>query len=677
MRKLASELAASCHLCTSPDFVRRLIRNMKHLIEKRHIVLRTVPGSTWSLPLFFTLVLLTSTVARGQAWSGIINVSRAVDWSSAGVTGGIPNRTTVCATLNPGATTAQINSAISSCPTSQVVSLNSGTYNLTGSINITHNVTLRGAGASKTILVFSGSAASCQGGNAAICVNGIYNGSWWPGPPGPNGAPASQTVSWVGTNGQTGVYTKGATVLNLASAPTGLQVGWILMLSQNDDSAVSPTNLWAGGDCTLGMSLDGSGDTYGTGQQQNVKVVAINGTQVTVSPGIYMSNWRTTQKPQVYWFGAPASGVGIENLQLQTASVSGLTTPIALFAAADSWVKGVSTAVVPAGARAHVRLVQSSHLTVADSYFSGSAGSGQLNYGVEPYDCSDCLIQNNIFDGIVSPVLPQAGSEGVVIAYNYVNNPQHDFQLHQEGNTMMLLEGNAAGTILIDTFHGTNLFTTIFRNRLAGTTVSATSGVAAIDIWANDRYNNILGNVLGTAGKSNQYESSNPASPTSGWGPIIYRFGFPYIDPVTSYGAGSGRCTNQLSINFDALVPTSTFRWGNYDTVNGAVRFVSSEVPASLSQYANAVPATQTLPASLYLPGKPSWWPAAKPWPSIGPDVTGGNIASVGGHAYTIPAQDCYTSIGGNQGSFNAATCYVSNSSPPPAPPTSLADVVN
>jgi len=438
------------------------------------------------------------------------------------------------------------------------------------------------------------------------------------------------------------------------------------MLSQNDDSAVSTTSLWVGGNCSVGQSLDGSGDPYSTGQQQNIQVVAVNGTQVTISPGIYMSNWRTSQNPKVYWFGAPASGVGIENLQLQTASVPGLSTPIALFAATDSWVKGVSTTVVPSGARAHVRLVQSRHLTVIDSYFSGSGGSGQLNYGVEPYDCSDCLIQNNIFNSIVSPVLPQAGSEAVVIAYNYVINPQHDFQLHQEGNTMMLLEGNVGGTILIDTFHGTNLFTTIFRNRLAG------SGVATIDIWANDRFNNILGNVLGTSGTSNLYESSNPASPTSGWSSIIYRFGFPYIDAVVSYG----RCAGG-NINFDALVPSSVFRWGNYDTVSGAVRFVNSEVPVGLSQYANAVPSTQTLPASLYLAGKPSWWPAAKPWPSIGPDVTGGNVTGVGGHAYTIPAQDCYTSIGGNVGSFNAATCYASNTASLPAPPTNLSAVVN
>jgi hypothetical protein len=619
--------------------------------------------------VLFSLILMVVVpgIARAQAWSGIIDPARAVDWSSAGVAGGIPSRTTICVTLNPGATVAQINSAISSCPSGQVVFLNSGTYNLTSGIVMSSNVTLRGAGANQTQLIFSG-AASCQGGNAAICVNGTYSGSWWPGPPGPNGAPASQTRSWTGTNGLSGVYTKGATILNLASAPTGLQVGWTLMLSQNDDSAVSTTNLWVGGNCNVGQSLDGSGDTYGTSQQQNVKVTAINGTQVTISPGIYMSNWRTSQSPQVYWFGSPMTGVGIENLRLDTAS-AGVSAPIVFLAAVDSWVKGVSTTQVPAGARAHVRLTQSRNLAVIDSYFSGSGGSGQLNYGVESYDCSDCLIQNNIVNSIITPIMVQAGSTGLVVGYNYTiatGSGAHDIQLHQAGNAMLLVEGNASATVLADTFHGTNLLTTIFRNRLAG------SGVTAIDIWANNRYYNILGNVLGTAGSSSLYESSNPSSPTSGWNSNIYRFGFPYIDAVTSYGRCSGG-----NINFDVLGPSSMLRWGNFDLVNNAARYVSAEVPTGLSQYTNALPASQALPASLYLPAKPSWWPATKPFPAVGPEVTGGNVTGVAGHAYTIPALDCFNSIGGNVANFSATTCYAQSGPPAPAPPASLAAIVH
>ena len=62
-----------------------------------------------------------------------IAASRRIDWSQAGVPGGIPNRSTICATLNPGATAAQINSAIAAC-SNGVVYLNAGTYNLSAGI---------------------------------------------------------------------------------------------------------------------------------------------------------------------------------------------------------------------------------------------------------------------------------------------------------------------------------------------------------------------------------------------------------------------------------------------------------------------------------------------------------------------------------------------------------------
>jgi hypothetical protein len=154
-----------------------------------------------------------------------------------------------------------------------------------------------------------------------------------------------------------------------------------------------------------------------------------------------------------------------------------------------------------------------------------------------------------------------------------------------------------------------------------------------------NRYWNVIGNVLGTPGLTTSYSGSNPG---------IYNLGYGY-DPVPD----------------DPLVATTMMRWGNYDTVNGSVRWLASEVPSGLSQYANPLPSSQNLPASFYLSSQPSWWPAGKPWPAIGPDVTGGNISGLAGHVYTIPAKDCYANImggpadgSGNPLNFNAKTCY-------------------
>src|SRR6185436_19412527 len=93
-----------------------------------------------------------------------IDASRRIDWSQAGLGGAIPSRANgTCATLNPGATAAQINSAIAACANG-VVFLNAGTYTLSAGVNFNgrSNVTLRGAGPDRTILVFTGS-DSCNG----------------------------------------------------------------------------------------------------------------------------------------------------------------------------------------------------------------------------------------------------------------------------------------------------------------------------------------------------------------------------------------------------------------------------------------------------------------------------------------------------------------------------------
>ena len=47
-----------------------------------------------------------------SGFSQIIPISLLTDWTMAGVLGGIPDRTTIYTTLNPGATAAQIQTAI-------------------------------------------------------------------------------------------------------------------------------------------------------------------------------------------------------------------------------------------------------------------------------------------------------------------------------------------------------------------------------------------------------------------------------------------------------------------------------------------------------------------------------------------------------------------------------------
>src|SRR5205823_6482141 len=129
----------------------------------------------------------------------------------------------------------------------------------------------------------------------------------------------------------------------------------------------------------------------------------------------------------------------------------------------------------------------------------------------------------------------------------------------------------------------------------------------------HNRYYNLIGNVLGTAGYHSSYTMSPPtaANQSTCWR-SIYALGW------------GGNCTTG-SMASDALVATTLMRWGNYDVVTGTVKFDSTEVPAALSKYNNLIPVNQNLPASFYLATRPVFFNTTSgtvAWPPIGPDVT-------------------------------------------------------
>jgi hypothetical protein len=88
----------------------------------------------------------------------------APNWKMAGMlsVGGIPHRTTVCATLSPsgGDDSGAIQSAIDACPEGQVVSLGAGTFKIAEGhfLLIAKPITLPGAGPGVTILNRTGGA---------------------------------------------------------------------------------------------------------------------------------------------------------------------------------------------------------------------------------------------------------------------------------------------------------------------------------------------------------------------------------------------------------------------------------------------------------------------------------------------------------------------------------------
>jgi hypothetical protein len=247
--------------------------------------------------------------------------------------------------------------------------------------------------------------------------------------------------------------------------------------------------------------------------------------------------------------------------------------------------------------------------------------------------------------------------------------------LHAAGIDNVLLEGNVSPGLNPDGVHGTSNFVTAFRNYFLGTDTSRNQQTMPVLMQGYNRYFNLIGNVLGTPGYHTVYEcAAASANDTCSTSPNTSIYTIGYSGNQGQYG---GVFPN------DPLSKTTTMRWGNYDTVNGAVRWQSTEVPSGLSQFANPLPASHTLPASFYISAKPSWWSSGKPWPAIGPDVSSGNIANLGGHANTIPAQDCYASMGGPADgtggvlNFNASTCYSQSVQTTVQPPTALTTAVH
>ena len=615
------------------------------------------------------LALFLTVAANGQTWSGILHPSRAIDWSQAGVVGGIPARPSPasnCATLGTAGqspsfaqsvTSSQINSAINSCPSGQVVYLNPGTYSV-GGILMKSGVTLRGAGADQTILNFTGTYGSCTL-SADIC---FQNGFVWDESAAANGG--SNSATW--SSG----YAKGATQIVLTGiGSAGLSVGQYIYLDQMND-LTDTGNLYVCDDsCSAQGGSAGRKLGHRRSQVQAVKITACNpsctsGATFTISPGLYASNWRSSQNPGASWSGT-IQNAGIEDLTMNHTSGNSSGGAVVFAAAFNCWLKGVKS-YANGSWRNHLWVFQSGFNTVQNSYFYGGGGAS-LSYGIEARVATSNLYINNIFQHVTAPFV-LGTAQGDVVAYNFTINDFYSgsfmnpgIYTHDAGSLFNLMEGNITAGTRADIIHGGGGLNTAFRNRFIGWESGKTSQLEAVIIQSFNRYYNLVGNVLGRSGTHTTYQTTT-AQQGSG---NIYEL--------------TGDCCDGTSVGPDPLVASTLMRWGNWDAVSNAVRWQASEVPSALSLYANEVPSSQNLPASFFLSSRPSWWPTSKPWPAIGPDITGGNLANAGGFANSNPAADCYANVMGGPAdgsgtvlSFNANNCYTNMVASRPQPPSGL-----
>ena len=544
------------------------------------------------------------------------------------------------------------------------------------------------------------------------------------------------TAHWTGI---TSGFSKGSTQLILSgttTAGTVIQVGSLLVLNQCDTgftagalaaactgSLPSPDNggyyhcqdAWRATNQGCAVPSEGGVNSWrnNASEFEVVVVTAINqngcgANCITLSKPIEEPDWAAGVQAAVI---QPLPFDGIENLSLDSGFLHegiGMTNTL------HCWVSGVRDANAdPYG----IHMQPAFGSLIKDNYFYGVSATAGDKAGVNATGGANNLFQNNICQNthmcfFVGNAAPETND---VYAYNFVptvgqggTNAPFPWISHAAGSSQHLFEGNAMMGENQDGDHGAQPFDTVFRNFLwafyscasgnCGAGGHAAGGINAtpIRLFYGARYDNIIGNVLGTPGFSTTYKT----------------FGAFDNAAIYIWGAGQAMTVNGTFFNMptDSLVDTTTMLWGNYDVVNGAVRFNSSEVPTAAPTYPNPVPANQTLPASFYLSSKPSWF-GSIPWPAVGPDVSSGNVGQCAGtfdtagkfnglaatsssqcagsalntawagHVNANPAMACYFTMGGLPDgtgpalSFNGSACYgtSSSSSPNPPPPTNPA----
>jgi hypothetical protein len=516
---------------------------------------------------------------------GIIPADRRTTWQP-GIPGGIPARTTVCATLDAatfgnGAQDAgpSIQKAIDACPADQVVSLGPGTFMTSVTLMLTKAVVLRGAG-------------STMGGHPATTINRSPAGVVIQ-----MGRVSSTATADAGNGVDLAAdAANGSTTVSVASA-AGLSAGDIVQIDQTDDATVLNSTPY---DCTyFKRAADRS-------IGQRIEIASINGNTLTLTSPLHWT-FTKSQKAQVAPIKQPMTKyAGLEGVLLKGGNHPYDGGGVNVWNAAYSWVKDIETDTITG---MHIVLSGTYRFVVRDSYVhhSGNYGYGTGCYGIViRFQAADSLVENNISRYVNKPIVFNASGGGNVIAYNYADDSwatpgwqEVNIDCHCNYPHMELIEGNYAPHMGMSVTHGNAGFLTYYRNYASSQfyeRTGLTGNVTAIQLDTKAQAMNVVGNVLGTPGLAAAYEESSNDG----------KCGTPHI-----YLLGSG-----YNVNGCAWAPnpasdpaiSTLLRHGNYDYVTNTTSWDPKQ-------------SNHTLPASLYLTSKPAFWPANLAWPWTGPDM--------------------------------------------------------
>ena len=561
--------------------------------------------------------------------------------------GGIPARTTVCATVpptgNPTGDSDAIQAAINACPPNETVMLTAGTYQfaLNDNVGITQsNVTVRGT----------------VDGNGRPTSNFALNSQFAPFEVLVNGTQASEAY-YCQPNALTADVVAGSHVVHLASS-IAYTVGELVTLNQLYDP-----DIWWYDSFKFGTNVlpPGSTDAGNPGtelernfasewdrpQGQILEVASVSGTTVTFTTQIHSTFTVANQAHIIRHSSTPAttctpittpiSGVGIENLYfygLPTDAGASTEENGAIFFlnAKRSWMKNIEVFNWTGTAIGVERCLQ---CEMRDSYlhqtYQPNPGGGGYAMAID-WESADTLVENNIMWAVNKVEVMRSAGGGNVIAYNYMEDgfgagyqtqPETGANAsHMLGNVYDLFEGNQAWNFAGDSVWGNSHNILFFRNHAtclrrnvpgvtscgaAGTPMNFQQDVGGRTCVTPSPMHNqysFVGNVYGYSGEPDASAAwiyaANSCTPVF---PSVYNLG----TDSNGLGADAAQC---------ALPVLTALEQGNFDwPVNQAAVWDPSIK-------------NRVIPNSLYLSGPPAFfgsntWPWVNPYTGVFPQCAG------------------------------------------------------
>jgi hypothetical protein len=568
--------------------------------------------------------------------TSILPADRATVWKPGLMAaGGIPVRSTACATLTPRGgeqdDTAQIQGAINACPAGQVVQLAAGTFviNSGNFVFINKAITLRGAGPGQTTLAKTNGAKPFPQPGANVKPSPLIVVG-----PAVFGSTTNDPAGVVSSTELTTDAAKGAYTVTVASE-TGFSPGQIVLLDEASNAAwqadpLGRGQIWASPDWRVVWQKhnpalldvdDFPADAFPTTPNSagswfsrlnrptaEIKEIAsVSGKNITFSTPIHIS-YRSSHAAQLSRYEySHLKYAGVEDLKL----IGGDGGNLAFRWAAMCWAKNVeSTVWIGEG----FSIYSSFRVELREFYAHDSAwiqpGGGSYAIGLS-FGTSEVLIENGISVKANKIMVARSAGAGSVVGYNYMDMSYINSNggwietginaSHMVGPHHVLFEGNYGQNADSDDTHGNSIYHTFFRNYLRGIRAAfdnqaggrvddATqwrngpkrcAGMMAYSYWMS-----FVGNVLGVPGKMDGwvYETTW----TTSYKPAIWLLGWEKV--------------------MDTKVSATAFRHGNFDYVTNTVNW-----DPSVNNH--------TLPKSLYLTQKPAFFDAGSgyTWPWVDP----------------------------------------------------------